>query len=78
VPSTTLNFARWDVNITASGRRQVAIASFERVLDIDPAQPETYQILAPLYEAQGQHERAEWCRTQARLIRQALAALGQP
>jgi predicted CXXCH cytochrome family protein len=45
-----------------------ATAAFERVLSIDPAQPETYSLLAPLYQAQGRPERAEWCRVQASSI----------
>ena len=50
-----------------------AIAAFERVLEIDAAQPETYEMLAPLYAAAGDPQRGAWCRTQAELIRQAVS-----
>jgi tetratricopeptide (TPR) repeat protein len=52
-----------------TGNPSGAIAAFERVLEIDPAQPETYDLLAPLYEAEGSRDRAEWCRQQAAQIR---------
>lgn len=58
------------------GNIQEAITAFERVLAIDPAQPETYEILAPLYRSQGKSEREEWSLQRARSIRQSRAAPG--
>ena len=53
------------------GNTDSAVSALEQVLEIDPSQPETYQILAPLYLAQGQPNREEWYREQATIIRQA-------
>ncbi len=48
-----------------------AIAALERVLEIDPAQPETYELLAPLYAATGNKEQEQFCRQRAEVIRRA-------
>lgn len=50
-----------------------AATALERVLEIDPSQPETYDMLAPLYRALGQSEREQWAKEQASLIRKATA-----
>ena len=51
-----------------------AIAALERVRQIDPAQSETYDMLAELYSALGDVELAQTRREQARSIREATAA----
>ncbi|MEX2175351.1 MAG: multiheme c-type cytochrome [Pirellulaceae bacterium] len=56
------------------GNAAAAVTALERVLQIDPAPPETYELLEPLYRAQGLAERAAWCRQRAGLIRQTQRA----
>jgi Flp pilus assembly protein TadD len=51
-----------------------AIAALERVRQIDPAEPETYDLLAELYSVRGDAELAQTRREQARSIRAATAA----
>jgi predicted CXXCH cytochrome family protein len=51
-----------------------AAAAFERVLEIDPAEPETYLALAPIYGALGEPAREAQCRERARQIREAASA----
>ncbi|HUG70013.1 MAG TPA: cytochrome c3 family protein [Pirellulaceae bacterium] len=51
-----------------AGDIAAAVSAFERLLQIDPAQPETYQLLAPLYRAQNKPELENWCRQQTQLI----------
>jgi tetratricopeptide (TPR) repeat protein len=53
------------------GNIDAAIAALERVIEIDPAEAETYEVLAPLYATKGDLERVEWCHEQARRARQA-------
>jgi tetratricopeptide (TPR) repeat protein len=48
-----------------------AAAALERVLQIDPAEPETYLALAPIYRTLGDESREAWCRERAALIRKA-------
>jgi hypothetical protein len=50
-----------------------AIAALERVRQIDPAEPETYDMLAELYSVRGDSELAQTRREQARSIREATA-----
>jgi tetratricopeptide (TPR) repeat protein len=60
----------------ASRQRQgdapAAIAAWERVLQIDSAPPETHELLAALYSAQGNELLAKQRRDQAILIRQTI------
>ncbi|MGE0757020.1 MAG: tetratricopeptide repeat protein [Pirellulaceae bacterium] len=53
------------------GQWPEAIAAWERVLAIDPSQPETYGLLASAYGVVGNTERQAWCRRQQALIQEA-------
>lgn len=55
---------------TRQGDAAAAITAFERVIAIDPAQPETYELLGPLLQRENP-ERAKWCLRRASLIRQS-------
>ncbi len=51
------------------GQTDEAIACWEHVLSLDPAQPETYDVLAPAYLTRGESARAAWCRERAATLR---------
>ncbi len=53
------------------GKFPGAITAWERVRQIDPAQPETYDLLAEVYSLQGDDQRSQERRNQARSIRAA-------
>jgi len=55
------------------GNAPAAIAALERVLQIDPGPPETYELLSALYGAQGNESLAKERREQAEMIRKATA-----
>ena len=56
------------------GDAPAAIAALERVLQIDPGPPETYELLSSLYAAQGNELLAKQRRERAEAIRRVTAA----
>jgi hypothetical protein len=58
------------------GNIRGAADAFERVLEIDPARPETYEMLAPLYRALGDPEKQQAAQEKARRLREAPGEAG--
>lgn len=70
--NSSTDWMRYAVALERSQDVPGAIAAYRQALELDPAQPDVWEKLGPLYERSGDRERAEEAFAKARVLRENL------